>query len=133
MSTCCPARWPGQSGTLKAIVLTCRVSTTTSTTSAAFQVSRPSTAVPAMDLRSCCIRSSPKAGLVKCLQPQTAYPLGALPEVEVRDEHARRSAVLRVQRLALVLENDPGLAAGDVSKREVRRVAAIAVLHDVFG
>ena len=43
----------------------------------------------------------------------------------MRDEQPSRAAVLRVERLALVLIGDPGLAAGEILERDVRRVAAI--------
>src|SRR5262245_4246440 len=75
----------------------------------------------------------PEAGLVEGLEPEPAHPFGALPEVEVRDEHPGRPAVLRLERLAVVLVDDPGLSAGDVLERQVRRVAAVAVLDDVLG
>jgi len=51
----------------------------------------------------------------------------------VRDEHARRAAVLRLERLASVAERDPCLAARHVLERQVGRVAAVAELDDVFG
>jgi hypothetical protein len=44
----------------------------------------------------------------------------------VRDEESCRPAVLRVERLAVVLVGDPGLAAREVLERDVRRVAAVA-------
>ena len=62
-----------------------------------------------------------------------AHPLRALPEVEVRDEQPRRAAVLRVERLVVVLVRDPRLAVADVLEREVRRVAAVAEREDVLG
>src|SRR5262245_48615689 len=56
----------------------------------------------------------PEAGLVLVPERQSAHPLGALPEVEVRDEETGRAAVLGVEGLAVVAEGDPGLAARDV-------------------
>src|SRR6266550_5670687 len=70
----------------------------------------------------------PEAGLVARLEPEAPYPLGALPEVVVRDEHARGAAVLGRERLAFVGEDDPRLAACDVLERQVGRVTAVRVL-----
>src|SRR6266550_7884607 len=42
-------------------------------------------------------------------------------------------AVLGLQRLAVVGEGNPGLAAGHVLEREIRRVAAVAEGHHVLG
>ena len=101
---------------------------------ASCHVSRPSTAVPATGRRSCGSRSaSQKPGSSALEQTQAAHPLGALPEVEVRDEQARRAAVLRLERLAVVAERDPRLAARDVLERQVGRVAAVAERDDVLG
>src|SRR6266436_2010226 len=74
----------------------------------------------------------PEAGLVGRLEPEAPYPLGALPEVVLRDEHARGAAVLGGERLTCVGEDHPGLAARDVLERQVGRVAAVRVLgHEV--
>ena len=75
----------------------------------------------------------PEAGLVGGGQPQAAHPLGALPEVQVRDEQPGGAAVLGVERLAVVGVRDPGLAAGEVLEREVGRVAAVAERDRVLG
>src|SRR4051812_26708840 len=75
----------------------------------------------------------PEPGLVLGAQVEAAYPFGAFPEVKVRHEQARRPAVLRLERLLVVSERDPGLAAGDVLERQVRRVAAVAEGHHVLG
>src|SRR6266436_9755828 len=75
----------------------------------------------------------PEAGLVARLEPEAPYPLGALPEVVLRDEHARGAAVLGRERFALVGEDHPGLAARDVLERQVGRVAAVRVLGHVLG
>ena len=50
----------------------------------------------------------------------------------MRHEQARRAAVLGLERLAVVAERDPRLAAGDVLERQVRRVAAVAERDDVL-
>src|SRR3989441_10548391 len=75
----------------------------------------------------------PEAGLVGRLEPEAAYPLGALPEVEVRDEHARGATVLGRERLTSVGEDDPRLAACDVLERQVGRIAVGRVLGHVLG
>src|SRR6266516_4359721 len=73
----------------------------------------------------------PEAGLVLVAELEPANPLRALPEVEVGDEQPRRAAVLRVEGLAVVAVGDPRLAVGDVLKRQVRRVPAVAEGHHV--
>src|SRR4051794_39565747 len=75
----------------------------------------------------------PEARPILLAEDQAAHPLGALPEVQMRDEQARRSAVLGLQRLAVEVERDPGLAAGDVLERQVRVVAAVAHGDRVLG
>ena len=75
----------------------------------------------------------PEAGFVFGHEPEAPYPLGALPEVEVRHEQAGRSAVLGLERLAAVGVSDPGLTACDLIQRQVRGVAAVAEGDDVLG
>src|SRR4051794_8572286 len=53
----------------------------------------------------------PEAGLVVVEELDSTHPLGALPEVEMRNQKARRPAVLRRERLASELVSDPGLSA----------------------
>src|ERR1700760_503049 len=55
----------------------------------------------------------PEPGLVVIEQRDLRDPFGRLPEVQVRDDHPHRTPVLAGQRPALVLPDDPGLAAGD--------------------
>jgi hypothetical protein len=108
------------------MLFACAVSATRSTTRAKCQLSRPGIAVVvAVGL--------PEAGLVIERQREAAHPLRALPEVQMRDQEPRRAAVLGVQRLAIVLVDDPGLALGDVLERKVGRVAAVAPSRDVLG
>jgi hypothetical protein len=45
----------------------------------------------------------PEARLVVLAQLYTAYPLGAFPEIQMGHEQSRWAAVLRLERLALVL------------------------------
>ena len=88
-------------------------------------------APPSRGRRGCGSRSPPRIRLVVVADPQAGDPLGALPEVEMRDEQPGRAAVLAGQRLALVLGHDPGLAVGQVLDREVGRVAAERIGHRV--
>src|SRR4051794_2647729 len=73
----------------------------------------------------------PEAGVVVVEHANAGDELGALPEVEVRDEQARRTAVVTRQRLAVGRERDPCLAAGHVVERKVRRVPGGRVGDDV--
>src|SRR5882724_7395039 len=65
----------------------------------------------------------PESGLIAIHQAQLPHPLGALPEVEVRNEEARRATVLGRERRAVVFHRYPCLATGDVGERQVGRVA----------
>src|SRR3954451_17145543 len=49
----------------------------------------------------------PEAGLIVVAQLEAADPLRALQEVQMRDEQARRAAMLGLERLAAVLVGDP--------------------------
>src|SRR5262245_16801649 len=75
----------------------------------------------------------PEPGLLGVAQLEAAYPLGALPEVEVWDEQASGATVLGGERRTLVLVGQPRLAAGDVLERQVRRVPAVAEGEYVAG
>src|SRR5262249_5552669 len=75
----------------------------------------------------------PESGLVVLVHLEASYPLGALPEIQVRHEQPRRATVLRLQRLVLVLVGDPRLSVGEIRQRKIRRVAAVAKGEDVFG
>src|SRR5216683_763859 len=68
----------------------------------------------------------PEAGLVLVEELEAAHPLGALPEIQMRDEQPRRAAVLGIERLAVIAERQPGTPAGDVVDREVGAVATVA-------
>src|SRR6185312_165252 len=131
-STCWPARWPGQPGTSKTIVLTRGVSARPRRAPrAARSISRVALFLPWLSVIVVAVRL-PEAGLVGRLEQEAPYPLGALPEVVLRDEHARGAAVLGRERLAVVGEDHPRLAARDVLERQVGRVAAVRVLdHEV--
>src|SRR6266851_4656230 len=68
----------------------------------------------------------PEPRLVVVLELQAGDPFRALPEVEVRHNHAGRPPVLERERGPLVVPDDPCLAARHVLQREVRRVARVA-------
>src|SRR5262249_41647341 len=73
----------------------------------------------------------PEARLIVLHELQPADPLRRLPEVEVRDQETRRAAVLRRQRLAVEAGRHQALATEQVVERQVGRVAAVAVRHEV--
>src|SRR3954468_17423146 len=75
----------------------------------------------------------PEAGLVVLEELQSAHPLGALPEVQVRNEQARGTAVLGLEGLAIDLIRDPSATAGHVLEREIRCVAPVAPRAHVLG
>src|SRR4029453_9420595 len=52
----------------------------------------------------------PESGVVLVAEPQAANPFRALPEVQVRHQQARGPAMLRLERLAVVVVRDPRLA-----------------------
>src|SRR5690606_18425980 len=52
----------------------------------------------------------PEPGLVELLHREPVDPLRALPEVQVRHEQPGGAAVLRIERLPVVLVGDPRLA-----------------------
>src|SRR6266851_365441 len=59
----------------------------------------------------------PEAGAVFGRQPETANPLGALPEVQMWHQQPRRAAVFWLERSTTEGESHPGLPVGDVGKR----------------
>src|SRR5262249_25951224 len=69
----------------------------------------------------------PEARLLVVHYPQTLDPLGALPEIEVGDEQARRPSVLPWQRLTLMLRHHPRLAGGQALDSHVGCVAPLRV------
>src|SRR5918992_5764792 len=146
MSTCWPARWLGQPGTSSTSVVARRVSATLSTTSASRQARRrppapaggrsaasvavipllaPGVAVDVVAERL------PEARLVVLHETEPADPLGRFPEVEVRDQQARRAAMLGLQRLAVVVGGHHALATDQILDRQVGGVTAIAVGNEI--
>src|SRR4030095_1290573 len=69
----------------------------------------------------------PEPRLVMRGELDTAHPFRALPEVEMRNEKPRGTAMLRGERPPIVPERDPRLAARHVVQRQIRRVPAIRV------
>src|SRR4051812_40216233 len=116
------------------------VSSTRSTTSAVRQPS-PRTAVGASVAPEALLTPGvsvvvvaeglPEAHLVALHDREAPYPLGALPEVEVRHEQPRRTAVLGLERAAVEVVRDPCLAARDGLHLQVGRVAAVGEGGDV--
>src|SRR5688572_11784161 len=73
----------------------------------------------------------PEARLVRWHVAQLAHPFGAFPEIEVGHEEARRSAVFRRERRALIYEGDHALSLREIGDGHVRGVAAVAHRHDI--
>src|SRR4030095_17008366 len=63
----------------------------------------------------------PESRFVAIQQRHPAHPLGALPEVQMRDEQAGRTTVLRRQLIAVEVERDPRLPVQEILQRQVRR------------
>src|SRR5688572_8735172 len=72
----------------------------------------------------------PEPWLVVLHEAQPAYPLGGLPEIEVRHQEARRSPMFGRERLAVVLPDDQRLSVQQILHRQVGRIAAIAKRRD---
>src|ERR1700722_11430728 len=134
MSRCWPAWWPGQSGTLSVTVRTDAVSVVTALTLATCQVSRLRSAVPAMGLRRCGSRSSPRSRG----RSYRAAPGCAPTWRSSRSTGAGRAAgpgprggpaAPRPPRLPSGGVAPPRRAAGQVGHRLVGRVAPVAVGH----
>src|SRR5262245_12789049 len=68
----------------------------------------------------------PEPGLVDLHEAQTPYPLGGLPEIEVRHQKARRPAMLGRERLAVVLPDDQRFSFLQILDGKVGRVPSIA-------
>src|SRR5262245_27622080 len=147
MSTCCPARWPGQPGTSRTSVVARGVSATLSITSACRQARRRAPAPAGGGAASIAVialltpgvsvdveaEGLPEAGLVVLHEPQPADPLRRLPEVEVRDQETRRAAVFWRQRIALKSGRHQAPATEQVLERQVGRIPAVALRHEVGG
>src|SRR6185295_5439827 len=73
----------------------------------------------------------PEARIVVLHEPQPADPFRRLPEIEMWDQKTRRAAVLRRQWLAVKPGRYQALAIEQVLERQVGRVPAVAVRHQV--
>src|ERR1700738_270863 len=67
----------------------------------------------------------PETRLVARCEAQALDPFRALPEIQVRYEQPRRSAVLRRHRRSSIARSDHGLRAGEIGDRKVRVVAIV--------
>src|SRR5438270_4288714 len=72
----------------------------------------------------------PESGLVTLDQAKPADPLRALPEIKMRYDKPRGTAVLGRERLAVVLIGNESLSVDDVGQREIRGVAAVRERDD---
>src|SRR6516164_9838976 len=69
----------------------------------------------------------PEASLVAFGELESVYPLGRLPEIQVRDEESCRATVVARKRLTLVVQSDHRLSRGKICKGDICRVAIVAV------
>ena len=77
------------------------------------------------------MQNRPEARLLVLHEPQPADPLRRLPEIEVRDQEASPDRRARRQRLAVEPGRHQALATEQVLERQVGRVPAVAVRHEV--
>ena len=85
-------------------------------------------AARATDRRRCGSRAaSQKPGSSLLDEVQPAHPFRALPEIQMRHQQPRRTAMLGIERLAFVTRGDHRLAADQVLDRHVGGVAAVAM------
>src|SRR5215203_3525678 len=122
---CWPALWPSQPGTSRNRLFVRGVSGLVWTTSPTRQASlRGTLAISVSPVALLAPRVAmvvvaeglPEARLVLGHEPEAPYPLGTLPEVEVRDEKAGGAAMLRREWFSFVGVGDPGLAPRDLFK-----------------
>ena len=73
----------------------------------------------------------PEAELVVVEELEAAQPLGALPEVALRDEQAQRVAVLGLELLAVERVGQQDVVVIEDRERQVGRVALLRVRDDV--
>src|SRR5215469_11607571 len=67
----------------------------------------------------------PKTRLIVRYELKSPYPLCALPEIEMRHQKARGSAVYRLQRAALVAGRDHRFAFDQVFDRNIGTVVTV--------
>jgi hypothetical protein len=75
----------------------------------------------------------PETGLVFAHELETSHPFGALPEIKVRDQQPSRAAVFRFEVFSVETEGDPSLPVLKIVERDICRVVAIGMSHDVGG
>ena len=75
----------------------------------------------------------PEARFILLDQAQTPHPLGALPEVEMGHQQACRAAMLRLQGLALIGVDHPGLPTQHLVQGQVGGIAPIAEGDHIAG
>src|SRR5262245_15431906 len=75
----------------------------------------------------------PEPRLVVLDEAQAPYPLGGLPEIEVRYQKPGRAPVFRGERFTVVLPDDQRFAFEQILDRHVGRISAIAKRHDERG
>src|SRR6266568_9303240 len=74
----------------------------------------------------------PEAGLVLRHKLQSAHPLRALPEIEMRHQEPRWAAMYGLEWRTIEVEGHPGLTARNVLERQVCGVAAVRKGHHVL-
>src|SRR5215475_771810 len=67
----------------------------------------------------------PEARLVVAQEGDAPYPLGALPEIEMRNQEPSRTSVLGLQLSVVEAERDPRLVVLEILQRQVGRVAPV--------
>jgi hypothetical protein len=75
----------------------------------------------------------PEAGLILFHETQAAYPLGALPEVQMWHNHTGRATVLGRKRFVVVFKGNERLTVDDICKGHIRGVAAVTKSSDEHG
>src|SRR5262245_1619788 len=75
----------------------------------------------------------PEPGAILRHQLEARDPLGALPEVEMRDDQPHGTPVLGRQRVPVVMRGEDDVVVEERLEREVRRVVRGGVDHDVAG
>ena len=65
----------------------------------------------------------PEARLVLLRKLQAAHPFARLPEIEMRHQQPCRPAMVGLKRLPLIVERDHGLAADEIGRWHIGRVA----------
>jgi hypothetical protein len=73
----------------------------------------------------------PETGFVMVEDPEPGDPFSALPEVEVRHDHAGRSTVLSRERFAFRLPHHQRFPAEHFVERKVGRVTGVGEGHYV--